>query len=469
MEEDDLSYLQPGFNPSTLTVARLRSILLTHGINYSSSAKKGDLIQVFNDELTPRAKKILSAHRRIQRSSRGIEDAASSVASTIDADEEEMPPPKSSPVKRGRGRPRKTERSPTDDESEQTLVTPAPPSTAKKVRSKSAKNKERRTVSRTATTPAARQSEDSDPDTWKRYGKDSPFSAENPFQSGGSSPPDPQTTKRRRTDGPTPGDDKKHRASSSRRKTDNTSVLRHSSTVVDVPIAVAQDGVEAGEEFEPSERAELELERTSDNTAVIPVRRSRARGGNGILLPLVTGLLVALLSVPAYFWRQEKLQVGYCGIGHQSDLIGGVEIPEWAEKLRPTCEPCPQHGICFHNLETKCEKGFVLKQHPLSLGGIVPLPPTCEADGETPRRVKYVADAILDQLREKNAQAECGGVDKEGNLVKSPEIAEEELKESARARKHKKWTTEEFNDFLDAAFPEMEGREEVVISTDEEG
>lgn len=473
MDEEDLSYLEPDFNAASLTVPRLRSVLLAHGITYPSSAKKGDLVQVFNDELKPRARKILSAQKRIQRSSRGIEDAASSIASTLDEQEDDSPP-QPSPAKRGRGRPRKTEKPLEDDETDHTLVTPAAPATAKKSRSRPSKSIERKSVSRTAsaTTPAALKKEGTDPATWRHYGDDSPFSAENPFQSGGSSPPQPPTSiKRRKTDGHVSGDEKKKRASTTRRKTDKSTVVHRSSAVVNVPITSINgpDELEAGEEFEPSEQAELELERRSGNAAIVPVRRSSRSTGSGLVLSGVFSTLVAILSVFGYFWTMEKFQVGYCGIGHPSDVIAGIEIPEWADVVRPVCEPCPQHGICFHNLRTECEKGFILNQNPLSLGGILPFTPTCDADGEKPKRVKAVADRIVDVLRGRKAQAECGGTDKEGKPVKSPEIPEEELKEHLRSKKRKGMSDEEFNDLWEEGIREVEGREEVVTLTDEEG
>ena len=49
MSDDELSYLQPGFDLSTLTVPRLRAILVSHDIPYPSSAKKPQLIQLLTD------------------------------------------------------------------------------------------------------------------------------------------------------------------------------------------------------------------------------------------------------------------------------------------------------------------------------------------------------------------------------------------------------------------------------------
>jgi hypothetical protein len=42
-------YFEPGVEANKITVPELRSILLKHGVNYPSSAKKPDLVKLFND------------------------------------------------------------------------------------------------------------------------------------------------------------------------------------------------------------------------------------------------------------------------------------------------------------------------------------------------------------------------------------------------------------------------------------
>jgi len=70
MEEDE--YLQPNFDPTTLRVADLRRILLFHDVDFPSSAKKGQLVNLFLDNITPKAKGILQTKSRVRPSSRGI-------------------------------------------------------------------------------------------------------------------------------------------------------------------------------------------------------------------------------------------------------------------------------------------------------------------------------------------------------------------------------------------------------------
>lgn len=54
MEEQD--YLMPNFDPNKLRVPELRRILLFHDVEYRSSAKKPELVSLFQANITPKAK-----------------------------------------------------------------------------------------------------------------------------------------------------------------------------------------------------------------------------------------------------------------------------------------------------------------------------------------------------------------------------------------------------------------------------
>src|ERR1700712_69354 len=106
-EEDELYFLQPGFDLSSLTVPRLRSILVAQNIPYPSSAKKGQLLEVIENELLPKREKLLRAQARVRRTSKGITDVPSSQESTIDGDDDGddrqlMPPPPAPKTPRSR-------------------------------------------------------------------------------------------------------------------------------------------------------------------------------------------------------------------------------------------------------------------------------------------------------------------------------------------------------------------------------
>lgn len=490
-DEDELAYLQPGFDPASLTVARLRNVLLTHNVDYPSSAKKPELIKLFSEEVVPRGRKLLAARARTKRSSKGIVDVPSSQASTVSEDEEgqgSKPAPRK-PGRRSRATSRKASRAP-DEDGDQTLTAPATASRAKHStkHSRSVEPEEeeelptaRNTRRRTGTTPAAIVQDAPEPKTWQQYGGESPFSSDNPFQSG-SSPPPVQSAGRRRTDGP---QDKKtkRRSTSGRRKTDTTNLKQEeeyqppsSSTfeirVSDLPKSKVPVGVddydEVGEEFAPEERAEIERERKrAGNFAVIPVRRSRREAPNEMswlrgLMAIVTVFLICF----TYLWGQEKFAVGYCGIGRPSDRIAGVDVPDWADALRPQCENCPQHATCYSKLQATCENDFVLKNHPLSLNGILPLPPTCEPDGEKAKRVKAVADRAVDELRIRRAKAECGETDETGTTVESAGLDEPVLKQRVAEKRKRSMSDEEFEGLWEPAIGEVVGREEVTVQVD---
>jgi len=70
--EDETEYLQPNFDPTTLRVADLRRILLFHDVEFPSSAKKGQLVNLFLDHITPKAESILRKQRKVRPSNRGI-------------------------------------------------------------------------------------------------------------------------------------------------------------------------------------------------------------------------------------------------------------------------------------------------------------------------------------------------------------------------------------------------------------
>jgi HeH/LEM domain len=70
--DDDGEYLQPNFDPTTLRVADLRRILLFHDVDYPSSAKKSQLVNLFLDHVSPKAEGLLKKKSRIRPSNRGI-------------------------------------------------------------------------------------------------------------------------------------------------------------------------------------------------------------------------------------------------------------------------------------------------------------------------------------------------------------------------------------------------------------
>lgn len=500
VSDDELEYLSPGFDPSTLVVPRIRAILVSHDIPYPASAKKAQLIEIFNQQLVPKSRKILAARSRTKRTSRGITDMPSSQEGTMNGDNEEtgsMPPP---PIPDTTRRKKRSTRASTEDSTDDGPSTRRTPS-----RSKSAAKHPRTSDSETPeaelSRPSGRKSRKSEmtptvkieepevPETRPTL-PGSVFSHDNPFQSG-SSPLGPGET-RRRSAGATSTDRRK--SSDRRRRTEGLSsaepsrVKHEDGTMVptsktfDVPIKRLRDAkvkeeredtVEPGEEFTAEEQLELVRERAADGEVdILPPRRNkRVKRSSGISKSAIWVVVLSLLGGYATWWRKEKIEVGYCGIGKPITALASLDMPEWvsewASVLEPQCEPCPQHAICYTDMSATCERDFVLKPHPLSLGGLVPLPPSCEPDGEKARKVKAVADKVVDELRERRAKWECGDLmEKDGKEATSIGIDVPTLKAEVGRKRRKGMSESEFEALWDGALGEILGREEVTGEVD---
>lgn len=507
--DDELEYLSPSFDPSSLTVPRLRGILMSYDISYPSSAKKSDLIDIFTQELLPRARKILAARSRIKRSSRGITDMPSSQEGTVNGDGDDdstsMPPPVVPPASRSKSRKSdRTERNLTVGEDEVARTPRNGASSGGKLRpNKHARPSDTETDMETPRRSSVRKTRRSEalPTVESRPSEDatvrpplgeSVFSHDNPFQSGSS--PLARTESRRRSAGLS---NERRKSSSARRRTDGVAragttkikqedgIVVPSVEVFEIPlnriskpkleakeeeVEEEEDGVVAGEEFTPQEQLELVRARAANGERDIlpPRKKKRTRKSSGVPTSAPWVIILTLFMGYALWWRQEKLQTGYCGIGRSSDALSNVQIPEWATILLPQCEPCPRHAICSENLETTCDQDFVLKPHPLSLGGLLPLPPTCEPDGEKARRVKAVADRAIESLRERRANWECGTLlDEEGKSASAVELDEASLRKEVGKKRRRGMSDQEFEDLWKGALGELVGRDEVVYSRNE--
>lgn len=471
---DDLDYLEPGFDPNSLTVPKLRNVLVMHDVTYPSNAKKPQLVQLFNEEVVPQARKLLSARRRLKPSSRGIVDVPSSQASTVDEEEEPVPEPPPT-TRRSTGR-RRTRASPEED-IDATLQAPPEPSTSRRRTTiKHAEPEVRPAARRTrhSITPAIK-AEESEPEAWARPAADSPFTSENPFQSGSSPPQEPRGGRRKTLDASDARE--KRKSVSSRRRTEGPKLQQDghikppTSSTFNIPILgrrkkeepEEQELVPAGEEFTPEEAQEIAQQQQNGTLAVVP-RRKKKSGSGGLTVGALT--LTVMLAAVGFAYRNEKIEVGYCGVGREpSSDLQGITIPEWAQAV---CEPCPPHAICSPLLETKCEKYFMLKPHPLSFGGLVPLPPSCEPDSEKSQRVAVVTRRGVEKLREQNAAHECKEPLKgETKPPTSPFVSEEELKASLSAKKSKRMSQEEFDALWEPAIGEMLNRDEIEHKVEE--
>lgn len=507
-DSDSLEYLQPGFDAKSLTIPRLRSVLVAHNVNYPANAKKAQLVEIFDEQVRPQAKKILDQRAKAKRSSRGISDAESSQEHSNPFNEpQDLPQPPPSVRARRSASPRKASTRIKSEEPDHAVM-PSLQSPSKRASRQSSRQPQ---ASDTDTgpeygnslrTPRVRQAqpifkaETSDEGFFRR--ESGAFSSENPFQSGSSPPMEKTPSSRRRTTGYGYDSARPSSSHSTRRVTDSlqysdadesnmskslelpASKLLRGKTPELLPVPI----VDAGEEFTPEEQLELQAEEAlSGQTAMVPARQTRpAKSGNvGTSLGV---LLTTLLAVYGGWFRQEKIAVGYCDVGQTAGTIPSeLAVPEWAQSvlgdeitvpqsvidtLEPQCEPCPAHAYCYSDFSVRCEQDYILKPHPFALGGLVPLPPTCEPDGEKVRRVQAVADRAIEELRERTAKFECGELtNEEGVKVDTPAIEEQELKQVISGKKSKKMSNQEFDDLWGSAIGEIKTREEIKVETQE--
>jgi hypothetical protein len=524
-DSDSLDYLQPGFEAKSLTIPRLRSILVAHNVSYPANAKKAQLVEIFEQNVRPQAKKILDQRARAKRSSKGIFDADGQDMGNPfdDASALQPPPPPASVRSRRSASPRKASTRIKSEEPDHAQL--PPPRSPSKRSSRASSRQLQASDSENAPdyegslrTPRVRQNrpamktEESDEGFFRR--ESGAFSTENPFQSGSSPPAEKTPGARRRITGfgytqetPRPASthstarrpeysDVEDASMSKSLELPARKLVRAKTPELPPPQPAYQAAYqsayepayeptdEPGEEFTPEEQLELTASQAHDAAqAVVPTRQDRPVGRTGWGTSFSV-MVISLLVVYAGWYRQEKIAIGYCEVGRGwGSIPNELPVPEWAQStlgeelivpqsvkdaLEPQCEPCPAHAYCYGDFSVECEPDYILKPHPFAAGGLVPLPPTCEPDGEKVRRVQAVADRAVEELRERTAKFECGElVNEDGVKAESPAIEEQELKKVINQRRSKKMSDQEFDDLWGAAIGEIKAREEVEVKVDE--
>ncbi|PHH50918.1 hypothetical protein CFIMG_004408RAa [Ceratocystis fimbriata CBS 114723] len=536
MADTDVDYLQPDFDPRSVTMPRLRSIMVTHNIQYPSTAKKQDLVNLFNQEVAPMARKLLKQRARVKRMSSGIINAGDILDPEDDEDNIVPRPPSRSRSRRSASpikpvSPRKSSsRLHTESVEPEYVAEPASTRTVRTTRRSASRGlsmdpepihatpSARR--SRASMTPQVIVQEPTQPDDddipdmlSEAENEESVFTDDNPFQ---RSPPRAKTpgSTRRKSAGPGTAKRKSAGASSERgspmgvtlssimaqqqqqqsllpkarspsaelgripspapstqRNLSPSPVPRRSPSPG--PFPEYQHDIDAGEEFTPEALQQLEADiAASGQSATASYKATDPSRKFDFATPLWV-LLFTIFAAYGVWYRQEKIAVGYCGLGREPTQIIPVDVPvpDWIVPfIEPQCEPCPSHAYCYEDFVVRCEADFIMKPHPLSLGGLIPIPPTCQPDGEKAVRVKAVADKVIEELRTRRAEHECGGIlNEDGEKQGSLEIKEQALKEIISRQRRKKLAQQEFDDLWDAAIGEVKTRDEVEITETDSG
>jgi len=518
---DELEYLQPDFDLNSLTVPRLRSILVNHDVPYPASAKKAQLIRILEEDVLPQAKKLLRDREMVRRTSAGITDMGSRASSVVSSrdERESMPPPatpstvaSTSGTRRGTSR-RSARASTVDTDGYLGPTTPALSKRKSTARSmgKHPRASDTETGDDTSATPVVSVGISPRKSTARKIRRSevlpsmevddyTPVKAEprddalltddNPFQSGSpdhsgsrrsSYEPKRKSGRRLSTESPlrksglrsrksaTPGSVKQEDGmrAPTRESFDFASRLKPTREETEDSEEKSEEEDEdeesvmsAGEEFTPEEQLAMESEQYAPLTQVR--KRPRKQGKTTIIASWC--VILGVLGSFGAWWRKEKIEIGYCGLGKPTWSLAETKVPEWANVLEPRCEPCPSHAFCYPDFEARCEHDFILKPHPLAVGGLVPLPPTCEPDSEKARRVKAVADKAVEELRDRRAKYECGQLKDDGKAP-SPEISEPELKEEVGKKRRRGLSDSEFDDLWKGAIGEIVNKEEVVSNT----
>ena len=456
LSDEELEYLTPGFDPASLTMPRLRAIFVSHDIQYPPSAKKAQLIEIFNDKLVPQSGRLRAARTRIKRTSKGIMDMPSS--------QEESPAPT-------------TRRTPSSKRTSRQARVPDSEAIQPE-EDKPVVRKSRRSVG----PPIVKQEEPEGPAgvSIRPSVEESPFSYDNPFQSGSS--PLVSSESKRRSDGP---QSERRKSSSKRRRTEAVIPIKQEASTeaprrrksaeprkkprASTVKVESEDPLDAGEEFTPEEQQALIQQGAARGEVDIlssgRSRRSKRPSSVPKYAPMI--IIITLLAGYAWWWRKEKMEIGYCGIGKASTALSSMQVPDWITILEPQCELCPPHAFCYADMEARCEPDYVLKSHPLSLGGLIPLVPSCEPDGEKVQKIKAVADKAVDELRERRAKWECGKLTEEdGSSATALEIEEASLKSEVSGKRRRGMSGTEFEELWKGALGEIMAREEVTTHVD---
>ncbi|GAA5882698.1 hypothetical protein JCM1840_001378 [Sporobolomyces johnsonii] len=161
-----------------------------------------------------------------------------------------------------------------------------------------------------------------------------------------------------------------------------------------------------------------------DNAIVIQPARTNTDAARRVSTWTLVGVFIAYLL----WWREEKLAAGFCDTGSSTNSrvssrstslsLPLVSLPAPvlsaldSVHLRPTCTPCPAHGHCFEGAFVGCSGDHVLRQSPFRLGGLLPVPPTCEPDTEKLMMVATQASKANKMLMQRRGEVVCQGLEK---------------------------------------------------------
>ncbi|EJU05760.1 hypothetical protein DACRYDRAFT_113805 [Dacryopinax primogenitus] len=492
-----LVYLEPHFDPATLTVAQLTGLLQAHDIDTRVASNKTGLIALFNTEIAMNRTPILAKRQRdLTRSPKanGIRDGVT--GQLVDgAAEEDVTPP------RPRGR--------------RSSAAPASTSTSRRraFRMSAAAHQEQEEELEEP------EPEPTSPQTGRksRIIEEAAFSDENVFQMGSSSPDPPvETYARRRSQGPVASSSTPISSAGGRRSVPANGA-RDSPTnpftkAVDTgagfvlrtkkPLPSSDPTDEEPEEGVLSIRGKLD-DRKSDALATINVTERQALIRPATVAPV---MLLILLWLLVFQFARSSAKLGFCDRDSSTNAVlderleqlnagercmteGKTDcppIPLFPPFMQPlSCTPCPDKANCDIKLVT-CDAPLILKRHPLSALnpvldgypglGPVAFPPTCVEDESRKKLLTNAGRWIIERLQRYRGEQICYG--REPRSIFSPSdipwkwagVKKSEIKHMmSETHEGKSLGPERLDEVFSAALSELEDRKFVVSGRDEEG
>ncbi|KAM0756451.1 hypothetical protein T439DRAFT_321156 [Meredithblackwellia eburnea MCA 4105] len=166
---------------------------------------------------------------------------------------------------------------------------------------------------------------------------------------------------------------------------------------------------------------------------VIPTPGPSTKTSFPSLTPLALIPLFVTLLAPLAIWREEKVMVGFCDTGSNTNTNSRQLGREWSlvfPELHkyvpailkphllpegstfnpfPTCTPCPTHGTCRDGTFLSCASEYVPRAPSpiLSIGGLLPLPPKCVPDTEKLLAIAEIASVVSRRLRGVRGEVVC--------------------------------------------------------------
>ncbi|SCV03549.1 LAME_0H11320g1_1 [Lachancea meyersii CBS 8951] len=219
-------------------------------------------------------------------------------------------------------------------------------------------------------------------------------------------------------------------------------------------------------------------QKTHKRRSVVAGVKCGARKLGSLLWKLTLNLVIMTPILFGLWYREQRIQVGYCG--HEVNLPtfenphGGQwisKVEEFLEQQKPACLPCPVNAICYPYMKIKCKPDYAVTKSKWSLQGLFPVSDYCAKDSRREKLIAEVIDKSLKLLRTKNGNVKCG--DSPDDLESG--ITEEDLYRIFYESRAPSINSEEFEDLWSQVVedlkhePDITWRQRQTLETDSSG